>query len=313
MVTEISLNKIAARNRLMARVLLGLALATSSAPLAAQADPEGRLKKMEAEVRALQRKVFPEGGGRFFGPEIAPRTASPQVGPAGPAASPVTDLIVRLDAVESTLARATAQAEETANRMSKLEARLATLEAGGAATGVGTSPGDATPPSSITGGVAANAAGSAPRLAAPPPERLAAVAGVVKPISDDPGEDDYLYGYRLWEAKYFPEAQQQLKLAIEKYPQHKRISYSRNLLGRAYLDDGKPGMAAQVFLQNYQADKAGGRAPDSLLFLAVAMTRLKETNRACVALAEFADAYPAEAAGRLASQYAAAKSAVQCN
>ena len=43
------------------------------------------------------------------------------------------------------------------------------------------------------------------------------------------------------------------------------------------------------------------------------MTRLKETQKACVALAEFADAYPAEAAGRLAGQYQAARNAVKCN
>ena len=117
----------------------------------------------------------------------------------------------------------------------------------------------------------------------------------------------------MWEAKFYPEAAQQLKATVDKYPKGKRISYSRNLLGRAWLDDGKPGTAAQVFLQNYQADKAGDRAADSLLYLAVAMTRLKETQRACVALAEFADMYAGEAAGRLSNQYASAKSAVKCN
>ena len=117
----------------------------------------------------------------------------------------------------------------------------------------------------------------------------------------------------MWEAKFFPEAAQQLKTAVDKHPRHKRISFSRNLLGRAYLDDGKPGTAAQVFFQNYQADKRGERAPDSLLYLAVAMTRLKETQKACMALAEFAEAYPGEAAGRLAGQYDAARNAVKCN
>ena len=163
--------------------------------------------------------------------------------------------------------------------------------------------------------IAATAAmtGISAAAAAPSAERLTAVAAIEKPASGDKGEDDYLYGYRLWEAKFFPEAAAQLKATVDKYPRHKRISYSRNLLGRAYLDDGKPGTAAQVFLQNYQADKAGDRAPDSLLYLAVAMTKLKETQRACLALAEFADVYPAEAAGRLAGQYASAKSAVTCN
>ena len=43
------------------------------------------------------------------------------------------------------------------------------------------------------------------------------------------------------------------------------------------------------------------------------MTRLKETQRACVALGEFAEVYPQDAAGRLAAQYASAKAGVKCN
>jgi TolA-binding protein len=85
------------------------------------------------------------------------------------------------------------------------------------------------------------------------------------------------------------------------------------LLGRAYLDDGKPGTAAPYFVQNYQANPRGDRAADSLLYLSVAMTRLKETKRACVALREFKQVYLLEAIGRLKSQYDAASQAVTCN
>ena len=305
------------------------ALAVFATPLTAQSGPaptaETRLKKIEAEVRALQRKVFPDGPSRYFEAEIAPPTATTTATPT-PSSGPVTELLTRLDTVEAALARATAQNEENANRMSKLEARLTALEAGTGAAIVPTAVtapaveplSAASPPRSITGTVSSNAAAMAGTAAArpsasPSAARIAAVAAIEKPASGDKGEDDYLYGFRLWEAKFYPEAQQQLKATADKYPRHKRLSYTRNLLGRAYLDDGKPGTAAQVFLQNYQADKAGDRAPDSLLFLAVAMTRLKETQRACVALQEFGEVYPAEAAGRLASQYGAAKSAVKCN
>ena len=278
-----------------------------------------RLKKVEAEVRALQRKVFPDGAGKFFEPEIAlPGTIRPAT-PLAPSGGAGTELIARIDAVEAALARATAQAEETANRMGKLEARLAALEAGAAPASTSPVAVTAPPPpsrTSITGTIGANtaamsAASTAP--AKPSAARIAAVSAIEKPVSTDKGEDEYLYGYRLWEAKFFPEAVQQLKATTEKYPKHKRISHSRNLLGRAWLDDGKPGTAAPVFLQNYQADKAGDRAPDSLLYLAVAMARLKETQRACVALAEFAEVYPKDAAGRLATQYGAAQNAVKCN
>jgi len=307
---------IAAR-RLSSRIAIALALAATalSAPAFGQNDAEVRIKKLEGEVRALQRKVFPGADGRYFEAEIAaPTTAPASVAPAV-TTGPVNDLLSRVDAVEGALARITAQSEENANRMAKLEARLAALEPAAGASGMMATSTDSPPavarPLPIDNAVAANTA--AMTGTAPAAQRLTAVSAIEKPVSSDKGEDEYLYGYRLWEAKYYPEAAAQLKATVDKYPRHKRISYARNLLGRAYLDDNKPGSAAQVFLQNYQADKTGDRAPDSLLYLAVAMTRLKQTDKACVALAEFADAYPAEAAGRLAGQYGAAQRAVKCN
>ena len=319
---------VAARRRLISRIGIGLALAGAvlSAPAFAQSDADLRVKKLEAEVRALQRKVFPGSDGKYFEAEIARPTATSatSAGPPTVTAGPVNDLLGRIDAVEGALARITAQSEENTNRMGKLEARLIGLEQGNAAANVApTAPSSTAAPStagatakpvSITGSLAANtAAMAATPVVRPSLGRIAAVLAIERPASGDKAQDDYLYGYRLWDAKFFPEAAQQLKATSDKYPKGKRISYVRNLLGRAYLDDAKPGTAAQVFLQNYQADKAGDRAADSLLYLGVAMARLKETQRACVALAEFAEMYPGEAAGRLANQYASAKSAVKCN
>lgn len=311
---------VAARSRPISRIWIALALAGTamSAPAFAQSDGEVRIKKLEAEVRALQRKVFPGADGKYFEAEIARPATTTAAGPATVTTGPVNDLLGRIDAVEGALARITAQSEENANRMGKLEARLTALEGGATTTAPVVLPSaspaaTAAKSTSITGSLAANTAAMTSTPAAKPSAgRLAAVAAIERPVSGDKAEDDYLYGYRLWEAEFYPEAAQQLKATVDKYPKGKRISYSRNLLGRAYLDDGKPGTAAQMFLQNYQADKAGDRAADSLLYLAVAMTRLKETQRACVALAEFAEMYAGEAAGRLANQYATAKSAVKC-
>jgi hypothetical protein len=47
-------------------------------------------------------------------------------------------------------------------------------------------------------------------------------------------------------------------------------------------------------------------APDSLLYLGVAMTRIKDTKRACGAFGELRDTYPDDVAGRLKGQYEAA-------
>ena len=141
---------------------------------------------------------------------------------------------------------------------------------------------------------------------------MAAVGAIAKPATDDAGDDEYTYGYRLWEAGYFSEARQQLALYLQKYPTHARVSYARNLLGRAFLDDGQPREAATHFFENYQKDKNGARAADSLLFLSEAMVAIGDTNRACIALAEFGETYPALATGRLKEQYDRDRSKVTC-
>ena len=325
------------------------ALAQSAAVQnAANANAEARLRKVEAEVRALQTKVFPGGDGKFFPAQVQPgQPANNSIG--APATTPITDMLGRVDALEAQLARLTSQSEENANKLAKLEERLnalapvaaaasvtpAAIEAsttsdnlaamtGGASaskpagmTTVATTP--ATRPAAALAAKPATAAkaGAAKPAAAKPAaasaQRVAAVRAIVKPATNDAADDEYSYGYRLWEAKFYPEAQQQLKMYLDKNPRHSRVSYARNLLGRAFLDDGKPDEAARWFLANYQASKTGDRAPDSLLFLAETMRLRKDTNRACVALAQFVDDYPRESAGRLKAQYDTIRAGVKCN
>ena len=330
---------------------LALVLAGIGVPAYGQDNsPDARVRRMEAEIRALQRKVFPGAEGKLFAPEITP-PAVPSASPGGQAAaSPVTDLMARLDSVEAQLRRLTEQGEENANKLALLEARVpppSTVPAAAAAIDPALAP--AAPPGATPSAASANlsamtsgasapkpaltpvatvtprpavapraAAVAAPAVkpatsAAPSAQRLAAVRTIAKPQSLDPGDDEYSYGFRLWEAKFFPEAQQQLKLSIDRYPKLAKMSFARNLLGRAYLDDAKPREAAVWFLQNYQANKAGERASDSLLYLAESMRQLKDTNRACIALGEFAANYPREAAGRLKAQYDLTRAGVKCN
>ena len=347
-----------------------LAPAARAQSASAPADPEPRLRKLEAEVRALQRQVFPGSDGKFFTPQVTPGAVPVPGAPTVPTTTPVTDLLTRMDAVEMQIARLTAQSEETANRVAQIEARLAALTP---APATGPAPGEApagtttatttatvgavTAPAvnlpsanlsgpSLTGPgkpAAATSAAAQPAVqpAPSPPavtkpaaikpaatkpvqakpaaaekpsaQRVAAVAKIVKPDTGNAGDDEYSYGFRLWEAKFFPEAQQQLRLYVDKYPRDAKISYGRNLLGRAFLDDSKPRDAAPWFLKNYQADKKGARAAESLLYLAESMRQLGDTSRACIALGEFADTYPGETTGRLKALYETTRKAVTCD
>ncbi|WP_241126752.1 tetratricopeptide repeat protein [Novosphingobium terrae] len=320
------------RGKLRVLALAVLACGTSLVAVPVVHAQEGtveeiRLRKLEAEVRALQRQVFPGGDPKFF-PSDGSTPAAPTPQPGSPATTPVTDLLTRMDALESQNARLTAQVEDLSHRLRKLEGTESSVP-GAAATvtpppytgpqpDVGATPLPASQPAYAPPPPVAKPK-PAPVVAAPTPpakptaSRLAAVKAIVKPQSDDPGEDEYSYGFKLWEAKFYPEAAQQLKLYLDKYPRHKRVSYAKNLLGRAYLDDNQPREAANWFLQNYQSNKRGDRAADSLLYLAQAMVDLKDSSRACIALGEFSDTYKTEAAGRLRSQYDETRRKAACN
>lgn len=335
---------------------LAVALAAPVIAQSSQTDPnaEARIRKLEAEVRALQRSVFPGGDGKFFPPLAQP--GQPTSAATGtPASTPVADLLVRVDAIEAQLARLTAQQEEAGNKLAQLEAKVAALtpaapasvaavpaEVPASATAVTATNGATTSGNlaAMTGGASAPkpaataptaAATPAPKPAATKPAattkpaaaaakpavpsaaRLAAVRAIEKPKTADAGDDEYSYGFRLWEAKFYPEAQQQLKLFLEKYPRHQRRSFARNLLGRALLDEGKPEEAQKWFLENYKDRQFRDRAADSVLFLAEATKRQKDTARACIALAQFVDEFPNEAAGRLKGQYDATRTGLKCD
>lgn len=276
---------------------------------------EARLRRIEGELRALQRKVFPDGAGRVFAPEITPATPASPAPDAANNQAALADVLTRLDAVEAQMRALTASGEETQHRLGKAETRIDALEAAAAAAAApAPAPVAAAQPAPTPAPARSDHAAPAakPAPGATSPARAAALAAILRPATDDAGEDTYSFAYRLWEAKFFPEAQAALLDFVQRYPTHKRISYARNLLGRAYLDDNKPGAAAQWFADNYRADKAGERAPDSLLYLAIALARLKETKRACTAIAEFSDVYPALGAERLKNQFEAVSKMVTC-
>lgn len=305
--------------------MAGVVLTAPLPVLAQDGADEARLRKIESEIRAIQRRVFPGGDGKFFEPQISPAQQANSTATT-PSTTAVTDILARLDAIEAQLQQLTARSEENANAIAGLETRVTALEPKApvmastlASTGTSPTAGElpaANPGTAVAPKPAAmtsQPAASAPAAAGPSAARLAAVKEIAKPQTDDAADDEYSYGYRLWNAGFFPEAQQQLSMYVEKNPSHWRLSYARNLLGRAYLDDGKAREAAPWFLRNYQSDKQGARAGDSLLYLAEAMIALGDTNRACIALAEFSETYPALATGRLLDQYEANRKKVKCN
>lgn len=302
-------------------LLLGSAACMMSvSAMAQEANIEGRVGKLEKEMRAVQRQVFPNGAGKFLEPEIQSPTAQK---PTTSSSTATADLLVRVDALETQLATLTGQFEQHDNAMRQMEVRLKAIEAQlktqadqAAAGTASVAPVATTPAPTIVATPAAakpKPATPAPAVAAKPTAaRTAAVAAIEKPATGDAFEDGYTYGFRLWEAKFYPEAQVTLEETIKKNPKHKRLSYARNLLGRTWLDDKKPATAVKVFYDNYKTDPRGDRAPESLFFLGSALTDLGKTAEACEAFSELAKSYPDVAAGRLADRIAGGKTRAKC-
>ncbi len=254
-----------------------------------------RVDRLEREMRAVQRKVFPGGAGATVEPQITPETDTTV--PGTPASSPIADMTQRVAALESQLATLTGQVEQLGYRVRQdedsfssfragLEPRLKAIEdrlaaltpsSGTTATAPTEVPAEAAiePPVSRPRPVAASTALETPP-AKPASTRAQQVAAIQRPDTGDPAEDGYVYGYRLWQAKFYPEARKELEAVGQKYPDHRRASFANNLLGRAYLDAGAPALAAKTFYNNYKTNPNGERAPDSLYYLAKALVALKK-------------------------------------
>ena len=280
-------------------IMLATAIVLSPAAAFAQdsANIEGRVKKLEKEVRAVQRVVFPGGAGKYFEPEIKPEGTSKQSGGTNSNAA-AAGLNSRIDSLEAQLAELTGQVEQQGNKLRTMETRLKALEAGIKTADVAPATTTATPKPAATSTMSA---------------RAKEVAAVEKPSTGDAFEDNYNYGYRLWAAKFYPEAQTQLQATVDNFPKHGRVSFARNLLGRSWLDDGKPNSAIKIFYANYKDIPDGGRAPESLYFLGVALTQVKQAQDACKTFAQLEAAFPGETSGRLAGRLERGRARAKCS
>jgi TolA-binding protein len=287
------------RFHLLALVLMASA-AVPAASAAAQNRPDSidrRLERIEQQLRAVQRRVFPGGNAQFVEPEISgPAPAGPGGSASGDALSGLT---ARVDAIEAQLRTLTGQVEESGYRGRQLEAqigqlrtelgaRLDRIEAGGRPAETRPEPARAEPEPT-------------------PPRSTPSPA----PAGPDSAEAAYNAGFRLWEGRRYEEAQAALGTAAERFPNTRWTSWMRNLQGRAYLDDNKPATAARILLANYQDNPEGERAADSLLYLGQALTQLDRRSEACRVLDELARVYP-NMRSAVRSELPRARTAARC-
>ncbi len=323
----------------MRRLLICFTLLSGIATSAAIAQSDGvglRIQKLEKEMKAVQRKVFPNGAP--VQPEMGGSSSDAQgLTESGTA---VSDLTARVNALEEQLKKITGDVETQGNRLAKLEAaskgfesRLKSVETPAPSAGsdeVGSAADTLKPvavakptpvapikpapkPEPKKALVAPEApAATTPKTVKADPALKAKIDAIPIPRTGDAAEDAYAYGFRLWTAKLYPEAQVQLQSFLKKFPKHSKTSLAGNLLGRAFFDEGKFALASVAFYDNYQRDAKGARAQESLIYLGQSLIKLKRFTDACKAYAEFGDVYGKLASADMKARVAKGRTDAKC-
>lgn len=223
----------------------------------------------------------------------------------------------RLNSIERQLQQLINQGEVNGHRVSEVEAqlsafrndvngRLTTLESRPPAAEVAT----AAPADSGAGEVAKPKVQTASAARSEPPAKSSQSDEVA---STDPAEDAYSEGFHLWRDGKYDQAITALKSFVSDYPKHPRVSFAKNLIGRALLDKGQARPAAEALLANYRSDPKGARAADSLYYLGQALMRLNQPSQACKAYAELEDVYGSSVRSDLKSLVTKGKADAHCS
>jgi TolA-binding protein len=252
-----------------------------------QATPEQRIDQLERQLRQVQGRIFQRGQ--------PVDTAGFDYEPAAPL-SAVTNVTERLVSIERQMAEIQRLSEENGNRLRALEGqisrasndqtnRIAALEQRVQELGAGPVGAAPQPSASMPSGT------TNPPRASSTPSTSAPRSPVGTAAADDPAEEAYSAGFRLWQGGQHQDAISSLRSFVRDYPSHRRVSWANNLIGRALLDSGQPREAANALLNNYRSNPKGERAPDSLYYLGQSLMRLGQAPQACNAYSELDAVY----------------------
>ena len=137
------------------------------------------------------------------------------------------------------------------------------------------------------------AAQAAPAQPAPAP--TASAATIVLP----PGtaKEQYNYAFGLLRQANYDKAELALQEFVKLHPKEALASNARYWLGETFYVRAAYVQAAEVFLEGFQADPKGPKAPDSLLKLGMSLGGLDKKREACAAFDKLLKDFPDAPAG----------------
>lgn len=263
-----------------------------------------RIRQLESQMQAVQRKVFPDGGKNYFEPEIGGTTTDATSADEG---NPLSAILRRIDGLEQQQRELTGKVEELQFQMKQQqealtrfqkdsEYRLDILEGKSPAPGpmADTAKAPVTPPAPA---VKAPATAVAPAPAATPAAASA---------------DHYEAGRALYSEKKYREAATTLQAFLKEHPKDRRVPDAQFYAGRAlYASDQTP-EAAKAFLSNYQQYPKSTVAPNSLLWLSRSLLKMNVPDEACRVLNELSAAYPDKVTGAFAEDVQNTRTRAKC-
>ncbi|WP_439533190.1 tetratricopeptide repeat protein [Polymorphobacter sp.] len=290
---------------------------------AQQAAPnlDRRLDKLESEMKAVQRKVFPGGNPRFFEPEITAPEAAPTTPDGVPASNPLTDLSVRVGEMERQLRTMTGQAEANEFKLRQLEAsvqkmqgdiefRLNALEG----NGVPIAPGAPGAPRIETPG------GPAPQVIMPAPGTTASVAPPPPTPAAEPAPAKAATAADAWQAAYaqvvsknWPATERMMSAYLTDWPRSTRIPQAQYWLGRSHAERNQHAQAADAYLKVYNNHPRSERAADALIGLSNALIGIKNPQQACRVLGELESVYGSQLTPAQKTEAAGLRTRARCS
>ncbi|MBT3360573.1 MAG: tol-pal system protein YbgF [Rhodospirillales bacterium] len=121
-----------------------------------------------------------------------------------------------------------------------------------------------------------------------PAQQAAAAPGV---LPEGSPKDQYIYAFGLLRKAQYDDAELALGAFLETHADHELAPNARYWLGETFYVRGDYVKAAEIFLEGFQGNPNGQKAPDVLLKLGMSLANLDKKREACAAFGKLANEY----------------------
>ncbi len=277
-----------------------------------------RIERLERDIKTLNISSARGGGPTTVGATTPPPSTGSAGGPA------FARLEVRLTSLEEELRALTGREEELAHQVDQINRRLDKLvgdvdfrlsaieravsappapQSSGDTLGAGLPAASGTPPPPSVDRMAPPAPGgsaeegvlgtvserdlSSGRQAPPPPAQAAPSV-----LPEGTPKERYTFAFHLLRQNRFDEAEEAWRAFLQAHGDNPLASNARYWLGETHYVRGDFASAAQLFLEGFEKDPNGGKAPDTLLKLGMSLANLEKNREACTAFAKLKADFP---------------------